>query len=217
MATLEKQTSDDYTFINLYGQMSDKSQMVDNFRTGRTKLTSNEVSDMKVRVYGNTAVITGKADVAGTMAGKDAKGQIMFARVYVKKGGSWQFVCMVMRGWTAPTYTPTQFRDLVYDPKVHAPICFNPAASRTVMPYYELRSKPAMVGKAPEQIAEGIQAAYAKGVLPKRDEVSFAYMWSADQHLAPGIGHWHPHMMVFSRTTRTRCSVAMTSVPRFRS
>ena len=183
---------------NLYGQMSDKSQMVSNFKTGRTKLTSNGVSDMKVRVYGNTAVITGKADVAGTMAGKDAKGQIMFARVYVKKGGSWQFVCMVMRGWTAPTYTPTQFRDLVYDPKVHAPICFNPAASRTVMPYYELRSKLAMVGKAPEQIAEGIQAAYAKGVLPKRDEVSFAYMWSADQHLAPGIGHWHPHMMVFS-------------------
>jgi len=92
VATLEKQTSDDYTFINLYGQMSDKSQMVNNFKTGRTKLTSNEVSDMKVRVYGNTAVITGKADVAGTMAGKDTKGQIMFTRVYVKKGGSWQSV-----------------------------------------------------------------------------------------------------------------------------
>src|SRR5438128_8872208 len=92
VATLEKQTSDDYTFINLYGQMSDKSQMVNNFKTGRTKLTSNEVSDMKVRVYGNTAVITGKADVAGTMAGKDTKGQIMVTRVYVKKGGSWQSV-----------------------------------------------------------------------------------------------------------------------------
>jgi len=92
VATLEKQTSDDYTFINLYGQMSDKSQMVSNFKTGRTKITSNEVSDMKVRVYGNTAVITGKADVAVTMAGKDTKGQIMFTRVYVKKGGSWQSV-----------------------------------------------------------------------------------------------------------------------------
>jgi ketosteroid isomerase-like protein len=93
VATLEKQTSDDYTFINLYGQMSDKSQMVNNFKTGRTQLTSNEVSDMKVRVYGNTAVITGKADVAGTMAEKiPTRGQIMFTRVYVKKGGSWQSV-----------------------------------------------------------------------------------------------------------------------------
>ncbi len=43
--------------------------MVNAFKTGQTKLTSNELSDMKVRVYGNTAVITGKADVAGTMAG----------------------------------------------------------------------------------------------------------------------------------------------------
>src|SRR5262249_47273593 len=51
------------------------------------------------------------------------------------------FVCMVMRGWSAPTYTPTQFRNLVYDATVRAPICFDPAASRTVMPYYELRSK----------------------------------------------------------------------------
>jgi hypothetical protein len=23
-------------------------------------------------------------------------------------------------------------------------------------------------------------------------------MWSADQHLGPDAGHWHPHMMVFS-------------------
>ncbi len=91
-ATLEKQTSDDYTFINLRGQMQDKSQMVNAFKTGQTKLTSNDLSDMKVRVYGNTAVITGKADIKGTLGGKDANGQIMFTRVYVKKGGSWQSV-----------------------------------------------------------------------------------------------------------------------------
>ena len=115
----------------------------------------------------------------------------------VARQGENGFVCMVMRGWSAPTYTPAQFRDLVYDTTVRAPICFNPAASRTVLPYYELRSKLGMEGKSPEQIAEGLQAAYAKGTLPKRDEVSFAYMWSADQQLGSGIGHWHPHMMIF--------------------
>jgi hypothetical protein len=116
----------------------------------------------------------------------------------VAREGDNGFVCMVMRGWSAPTYTPAQFRDLVYDPKVHAPICFNPAASRTVMPYYELRSKFGMEGKTPDQIAEGLQAAYVKGELPKREGVSFAYMWSADQYLASGVGHWHPHIMVFA-------------------
>jgi hypothetical protein len=108
------------------------------------------------------------------------------------------FVCIVMRGWMAPTYTPAQFRDLVYEAKLRAPICFNPEASRTVLPYYELRSKLGMEGKTPDQIVEGVQAAYAKGELPKRDGVSFAYMWSADQNLGTGIGHWHPHVMVFA-------------------
>lgn len=108
------------------------------------------------------------------------------------------FICLVMRGWSAPTYSPAQFRDLVYDAGVRAPICFNPPAARQVLQYYELRSKLGMEGKTPDQISESVQAAYARGQLPRRDEVSFAYMWSADQNLGTGIGHWHPHMMIFA-------------------
>jgi hypothetical protein len=107
-------------------------------------------------------------------------------------------VCMVMRGFTAPTYAPTQFRNLVYDPTVLAPICFTAPASRTAMPYYELRTKLAMEGKGPDQIAEGLQAAYVKGELPRREAATLAYMWSAHQHLGPGIDAWHPHMMIFA-------------------
>jgi hypothetical protein len=108
------------------------------------------------------------------------------------------FVCLVMRGWSAPTYTPTQFLDLVYDPRIRAPICFDPEAARTVMPYYELRTKLGMAGKSPDQIAAGVEAAYAQGDLPQRVGVSFAYMWSADQYLFEEAGAWHPHMMVFA-------------------
>jgi hypothetical protein len=108
------------------------------------------------------------------------------------------FVCMVMRGWSAPTYTPAQFRDLVYDATVRAPICFDPGAVQSVLPYYELRSTLAMEGQPPDRITQRIEAAYARGELPRRDGVTFAYMWSANQHLGSGVGHWHPHMMVFS-------------------
>ena len=116
----------------------------------------------------------------------------------VDRKGDNGYVCMVMRGFAAPTYTPTQLLDLVYDSALRAPICFDPKATRTVMPYYELRTKLGMEGRAPEQIAAGIQAAYARGELRKRNEVSFAYMWSADMNLGGGVGHWHPHLMAFS-------------------
>src|SRR5215469_7304369 len=57
-------------------------------------------------------------------------------------------VCMVMRSFSAPTYSPVQFRNLVYDATVLAPICFTPASARTAMPYYELRTKLALQAKA---------------------------------------------------------------------
>jgi hypothetical protein len=108
------------------------------------------------------------------------------------------FVCIVMRGWGAPTFTPAPLRDLVYYSKLRAPICFNPVASRTVLPLQELRAKLGLEGKTPDQITEGVQAAYAKGELPRMETVAFAYMFSADQDLGPGIGAWHPHMMVYT-------------------
>jgi hypothetical protein len=109
------------------------------------------------------------------------------------------FVCIVMRGFTgAPTYTPLPVRRYIaYDPKTRAPICFDPQAARTVLPYYEFRNRLGLEGKTPEQIKEAVQAAYMNGEIPQRHEVSFAYMWSADQILGPA-GHWHPHMMVFA-------------------
>lgn len=67
-----------------------------------------------------------------------------------------------------------------------------------MLPYYELRTKLGMEGKGPVDIAAGVEAAYVKGELPVRGEAGVAYMWSADQHLGPEIGHWHPHLMVFA-------------------
>src|SRR6185369_647032 len=107
-------------------------------------------------------------------------------------------VCMVMRGFSAPTYTPAPFRDLVYDATVRAPICFTAPAAKVAMPYYELRTTLALAGKNPEEIATTVRAAYANGTLPHRDGVTMAYMWSAHQHLASGVNAWHPHMMLFA-------------------
>lgn len=94
MAMVEKQTSDDYTLINADGQMASKQQMIEAFKSGKSKLSMNDLSDMKVRVYGNTAVVTGKSKVNGMMNGKDATGSVIYTRVYVKKGGHWQSVAL---------------------------------------------------------------------------------------------------------------------------
>jgi ketosteroid isomerase-like protein len=94
VAKLDKETADDYTLITAAGQMSDKAQMLSAFKSGESKLSVDTVSDMKVHVYGDTAIVTGKADVKGMLGGKDATGQMLFTRVYVKKGGHWVAVAL---------------------------------------------------------------------------------------------------------------------------
>jgi hypothetical protein len=107
-------------------------------------------------------------------------------------------VCRVIRGFSAPSFTPKPFRDLVYDPTVRAPICFTAPAAKVAMPYYELRTALALEGKTPDEIAAAVSKSYANESLPHRDAVTMAYMWSGDQNLASGVGAWHPHVMLFA-------------------
>src|SRR2546428_2654220 len=108
------------------------------------------------------------------------------------------FVCIVMRGWAATISTTARERDLAYDAKLRAPHCFDPIASRTVLPLQELQAKLGLEGKGPDQIAKEVQAAYAKGELPKMEAVAFAAMFLSATDLGGGLGARHPLMLVYT-------------------
>jgi hypothetical protein len=108
------------------------------------------------------------------------------------------FVCMVMRSWAAPSFWPEKQRRSIYDPKVLAPICFDPIASRTVLPLQEFRAKLGIEGKDPDAISREVAMAYATGKLPKMESVAFGYMWSAGQYFGAEVGVGMPHMMVYA-------------------
>ena len=90
-ATLEKTTVDDYTLVDMNGQVSNgKDKMINRIKSGDLKLTSDTVDDMSVHVYGNAAVVTGTATVSGKMGGKSVSNQkLRFTRVWVKHNGQW--------------------------------------------------------------------------------------------------------------------------------
>jgi hypothetical protein len=92
----------------------------------------------------------------------------------------------------------TPIKELAYFSKLRAPICFDPVASRTVLPLQELRAELGLQGKDPDAIATAVALAYALGKVPKMEGAAFAYMWSADQVLGPEAGPWHPHMMIYA-------------------
>jgi hypothetical protein len=93
-ATLDRMTSDDYTFITLRGELRTKAQIVKDFGSGAAKYQSREISDLNIRVYGNSAIVTGRATQKGMENGKDYSGDYWFTRVYVNQHGQWQTVAL---------------------------------------------------------------------------------------------------------------------------
>ena len=91
-AALDKMTADDYMLTDVNGKMRSKAETMEAIKSGAIKITSNDIEDVKVHVYGNTAVVTGRSNAKGTIDGKDIEGPVRFTRVYVKRNGHWQSV-----------------------------------------------------------------------------------------------------------------------------
>ena len=64
-AALDRMTADDYTFITLRGELRTKSEIVKGFQSGSFKYESRQISDLTIRVYGDTAVVTGAFEPEG--------------------------------------------------------------------------------------------------------------------------------------------------------
>jgi ketosteroid isomerase-like protein len=84
--------ADDLAVIDSDGSMLTKSDYVE--RTKKAKWQTNEISDLKVRVYGNSAVVTGMWTGKGTDgSGKPYDGKERWADTWVKMpSGKWQCV-----------------------------------------------------------------------------------------------------------------------------
>lgn len=102
------------------------------------------------------------------------------------------FVCVVERGWGAAT-SDAEF----WNPKIRSPICFNPAAARSFLPIFLMKTKLAVAGKSKAEIAAATKEAFEKKELPELEPGAMCYMMSKQQYLNDRGKSWHPHLMVF--------------------
>jgi hypothetical protein len=100
------------------------------------------------------------------------------------------FTCLVERGWMSPLDS-TDF----WNPKLRGPICYNPPAVRSILPYTILRTKLILSGFTKAQMVEKIEGFLAGSQLPMPEPGAMSYMMSKNQYLGDDGGHWHPHLM----------------------
>jgi hypothetical protein len=110
------------------------------------------------------------------------------------------FTCLVERAWMSPIDSP-QF----WNPKMLGPICYNPAAARSILPYTINRTRLVLNGLSKTQIREDLTAATAKNELPMPEAGAMSYMMSKEGNLGDSVGHWYPHLMFHvSRTNNPK-------------
>jgi hypothetical protein len=102
------------------------------------------------------------------------------------------FVCLVDRAWQQMV-ADADF----WNPKVRAPVCLNPQATRSVLPIQRKRTEWALAGISKTEIATRVRAAMSAKELPLPDAGSMSYMMSKDQYLGDQDPHWRPHLMFY--------------------
>ena len=84
--------AEDYVAITPLGQVTTKKETISARRSGQLRYEAMNITDMVVRVYGDTAVVTARADVKGHQLGEDFSGPYRYTRVWVRHNGQWQTV-----------------------------------------------------------------------------------------------------------------------------
>lgn len=115
---------------------------------------------------------------------------------HVAVRGTNGFTCLVERAWMSPFDSPE-----FWNPRMRGPICYNPPAVRTILPYTLNRTKLALAGFSKAQMRASIEATLAKNGLPLPAPGAMSYMMSKGGYLGDGVGHWYPHLMFHIRTT----------------
>ena len=95
-AALERLMTDDYISNNADGSVTDKAQSIGAAEAGFFSGTTSNSEDVKVRVYGDMAVITCLDSVKGKF-----NGQFRHTSIWVKRKGNWQVV-----GWQGTPVPP---------------------------------------------------------------------------------------------------------------
>ena len=84
--------ADDWTIIDPDGGIIDKSRFLAVIKSGALSHEMMESDDMRVRTYGDSAIVTGLTRTKGKYLGQEFTTQERATDVLIKRNGRWQYV-----------------------------------------------------------------------------------------------------------------------------
>jgi hypothetical protein len=91
-AALEKLLAPELSYTHSNASVQDKAAFISDIKTGTIKYLTIDAADVKARIFGSTAIVTGGATVHVIQNGNDLSIKIRYTDVHINRGGSWQMV-----------------------------------------------------------------------------------------------------------------------------
>ncbi len=88
----DKYSADNSVFTDPGGILMNKAQSMAMFKSGDLKIESTKIDDMKVQMFGNTAIVTYKTTDKGKYKTTDISGEYRWTDVFAKVGGKWKLI-----------------------------------------------------------------------------------------------------------------------------
>ena len=89
---LEPLLGDDLTYTHSTAKVDDKKAYLEPLLSGRTRYTSLDPAGVAVRVFGDTAVVTGELRSVALVAQQESRTHMRFTAVWVRRESRWQMV-----------------------------------------------------------------------------------------------------------------------------
>jgi ketosteroid isomerase-like protein len=83
---------EDYTLTNSNGKITTRADDIDEAKKNDPKYEVFENHDMKARVHGGTAVVTGRTHIKGISGGKPFDSEFQFTDTFVNETGHWRLL-----------------------------------------------------------------------------------------------------------------------------
>jgi ketosteroid isomerase-like protein len=92
--------TDDWVIIDPDGGVIDRARFLDVIKSGALTHSMMESEDLRVRIYGDTATVTGLTTARGKFMGQEFTTQERATDLFVKRNGQWQCVLTQLTRFT---------------------------------------------------------------------------------------------------------------------
>jgi ketosteroid isomerase-like protein len=94
--TYQRLVAEDYVAVGAAGEQT-RAQAIETYRSGALSLPGLKIAEIKVHVYGDTAMISARTSGDRIENGKTVPNRVRYMRIWMKRNGQWQAISQMAR------------------------------------------------------------------------------------------------------------------------